>query len=331
MPAENKIDCDLHRTGCCAVTRFDEEMEVYKEVVEAKKEPMKKLNVEMDLWDGAKCNDVLHGTKWKGGLYQSLAGQFWPRKAVLGVAKMLLERGVHIRTKAPVTEVVRHEATNGKKEFVLHTGAGVVHCNRLIHATNGYASRLAPQMAGAIIPVRGQVVVTSPITSFWIPHNIGFNDGYEYLIHRKEDKRIVFGGMRWRAETVGKEVGVPDDSVLDEHVSDGLRSELTELFPALKKEAGFKIEQEWSGIMGFSADTWPLIGKLSDGEEWIAAGYSGNGMPQCFGAAKIIAEMMTGKRDPSKWIPQFNPLRFRDSSYASKWLYDGSKPLKMDE
>lgn len=317
------------RTACCAVTRYDVEMEVYEELAREKKAAIKELDVEIDLWDEAKCNEVLHSTKWKGGLHQSLAGQFWPRKAVLGIAKILLERGVHIRTKTSVTEIVREDPSSS---FVLHTGAGTVHCKRLVHATNGYASRLLPHLTGAIVPVRGQVVATSPINSFWIPHNIGFNDGHEYLIHRKDDKRIIFGGMRWRAETVGKEVGVSDDSVLDEHVSDGLRSELTDLFPGLKQETGYKIEQEWSGIMGFSSDTWPLIGKASDkDDEWIAAGYSGNGMPQCFGAGKAIAEMMTGKLDSSKWIPQFNPLRFKDPSYSQKWIYDGTKPLRTDE
>lgn len=293
---------------------------------------MKGLDVNVEFWDGEKCNKILHGAKWKGGLYQSLAAQFWARKAVLGIAKILLERGVKIRTKASVTEVIRQESSEGKKEFLLHTGAGTVHCNRLIHATNGYASRLLPFLTGAIVPVRGQVIVTSPVESFWIPHNMGFNDGYEYLIHRKDDKRIVFGGMRWRAGTVGKEVGVPDDSVLDEHVSDGLRSELKDLFPALRQEPGFKIEQEWSGIMGFSSDTWPLIGKASEkDDEWIAAGFSGNGMPQCFGAGKAVARMITNQLNPDDWIPHYNPLRFRDPSYALKWLYDGSKPMKMDE
>lgn len=308
-------------------------MEYFNEFVEAKKQKAQKMGVEIEMWSAEKCAEVLHSTKWKGGLYQSLAGQFWPRKAALGIAKLLLARGVHIRTKTLVSAVDRQPSVDGsKKPFLLLTGAGNIRCNRLAHATCGYSSRLIPALTGAIVPVRGQIVVSSPVEGFWIPHNMGFNDGHEYLVHRKSDKRIVFGGMRWRASTIGKEVGVADDSRMDEGVSDALRTELLDLFPELKREKGFKIEYEWSGIMGFSADYWPLIGKVSDtDDEWIASGFSGNGMPQCFGAGKAIAEMMTGKLRPEDWISLFDPRRYRNPTYAAKWRYNGSEPLRMDE
>jgi glycine/D-amino acid oxidase-like deaminating enzyme len=291
---------------------------------------MPKLGSRLELWDGKKSNQVCSGKGWKAGLYQTLAGQFWPRKAVLGIAQIDMARGVHIRTKTTVRDISRPASSNAA--FILDTTAGSVQCKRLIHATNGYASKLLPDLKGAILPVRGQVVATSPIEGFHVPHNLGFNDGYEYLIHRAEDKRIIFGGMRWKAETVGKEVGVFDDSKIDPEVSDGLRGALAELFPLINEEPHFHIEYEWTGIMGYSCDNWPLIGKASQThDEWIAAGYSGNGMPQCFGAAKAVAEMMTGRLSADAWIPHFDPLRFQRPDYARKWLYTGRKQLKMEE
>lgn len=292
---------------------------------------MPKLAAEIQLWNAAKTNAVCGGTQWKAALYQTLAGQFWPRKAVYGIAQLAMARGVHIRTKTTVQSISR--PTEDSPSFTVNTTAGVVQCKHLIHATNGYASALLPELKGAIIPVRGQIVATSPIEGFHLPHNLGFNDGYEYLIHRLEDKRIIFGGMRWKASTYGKEVGVSDDSSIDSNVSEGLRNALIELFPALNNEPNFKIDCEWTGIMGYSGDNWPLIGRLNeDCNEWIAAGYSGNGMPQCFGAAKAVAEMIAGKLPTGDtWIPHFNPMRFKRADYAQKWIYTGKKQLKMEE
>jgi len=288
-----------------------------------------KLGTTAELWQGEECNRRLFGAEWKGGMYQSLAGQFWPRKAVHGIAEIVLSRGVHIRTHTCVETIDRPRPS----EFLLHTNVGHIRCDKLVHCTNGYASKLLPRLKGAIMPVRGQIVATSPIESLWIPHNLGFNDGYEYLIHRKEDKRIIFGGNRWRASTPGREVGVCDDSTVDPQVSEGLRSSLPHLFPLLKAESNFKIDYEWTGIMGYSCDNWPLIGRMDlVQDEWIAAGYCGNGMPQCFGAAKAVSEMITGKLPTGDtWIPQFNPMRFSDPEYAAKHLYTGRKQLKMDE
>jgi len=39
------------------------------------------------------------------------------------------------------------------------------------------------QLKDIIVPVRGQVIVTSPIKPI-VPHNLSMNDGYEYMIHR---------------------------------------------------------------------------------------------------------------------------------------------------
>lgn len=328
---ENKIDCELLRTGCCALAKFEVEKEEYLEYLDDKKSRVESLRTTMGLWTPEECAERLFASKCTSGLYQSLAGQFWPRKAVFGIAQLVLSRGVNIRTNTCLRSVKRPQSTGG--HFALDSDAGPITCHKLVHATNGYAASLIPQYKGILVPVRGQVVATSPVSSFWIPHNLSLNDGYEYLVHRKLDKRIIYGGMRWRAQTAGKEVGVCDDSTIDETVSECLKTSLIEIFPLLKNEPNFKIDYEWTGVMGYSCDNYPLIGQVEAGcDEWIAAGYSGNGMPQCFGAAKAVSEMITGRLPTGdKWIPLFNPRRFNNPEYASKYRYTGSKHLKMEE
>jgi glycine/D-amino acid oxidase-like deaminating enzyme len=71
--------------------------------------------------------------------------------------------------------------------------------------------------------------------------------------------------------------------------------------------------------MGWTPDELPLVGCLSEltktdrivqSGETILAGYTGNGMPNCFGVAKVIAETIVGKVDPNKVVPWYNPDRY---------------------
>ena len=57
-----------------------------------------------------------------------------------------------------------------------------------------------------------------------------------------------------------------------------------------------KIEEEWTGVLGFTPDGRPLCGRVRDGV-FVAAGFCGHGMPRCFGAGKAIALMIDGRDD----------------------------------
>ena len=112
--------------------------------------------------------------------------------------------------------------------------------------------------------------------------------------------------MRWRSPT--QEWNVEDDHQLEPFVSQGLREFLLNYFEALPN---VQIEQEWTGIMGFSPDDNPLIGELPGYPgEYIMAGYTGHGMSIAFGAGKAIALMIEGQ-EPE--LPDsFSPARFRE-------------------
>jgi hypothetical protein len=71
------------------------------------------------------------------------------------------------------------------------------------------------------------------------------------------------------------------------------------------------IEKEWIGIMGFTKDRNPLVGPLANRPgEFIAAGYTGHGMPVAFLAAKNIADMICGKESEIPLPRAYYPSRF---------------------
>jgi glycine/D-amino acid oxidase-like deaminating enzyme len=66
----------------------------------------------------------------------------------------------------------------------------------------------------------------------------------------------------------------------------------------------------WSGILSMTADQVPIVGSvpmsLSDrnieGGEWVAAGFNGYGMGQCWLCGQAIARMALGEAKP-EWLP----------------------------
>jgi glycine/D-amino acid oxidase-like deaminating enzyme len=92
-------------------------------------------------------------------------------------------------------------------------------------------------------------------------------------------------------------------------VADALKDFVWSSFPFLAKE-GAKVDYEWTGIMAFTPDENPLVGKIRGENEWISAGFTGYGMPRTFHGGKYLAEMMLGKLPSNKVIKQYDPARF---------------------
>lgn len=214
------------------------------------------------------------------------------------IAKVALQLGANIQTQTAV-KAIDHEFGG----LTVHTERGKIRAQYVVHATNAWASHLLPFLKNIIIPVRGQVIITEPVKPLW-DFCFSSNYSHEYCIQR-HDGRIVLGGMRELSPT--QELGVDDDSVVEPTVSQGLRNFLPQYFPSLH---GIKVEQEWTGIMGFSPDYNPLVGHVPERDgEYMAAGFTGHGMPIAFLAAKAVVAMIMGCQ-PDSFVDAFLPSRF---------------------
>jgi glycine/D-amino acid oxidase-like deaminating enzyme len=115
---------------------------------------------------------------------------------------------------------------------------------------------------------------------------------------------FFFGGEAQTAYTAL----TPDDSNTSPVSVHHLQDKLPEFF-GLQPESSDKLISSWSGIMGFTSDSLPLVGKLPksvtsrDGDgEWIAAGYNGGGMCLCWRTGEAVAKMIYDQ-DVSDWFP----------------------------
>ncbi len=106
-----------------------------------------------------------------------------------------------------------------------------------------------------------------------------------------------------------------NDNIVDPEITDRIVHFLEYAFPAMKHGTNtdsWNVEYTWQGIMGFTKDDNPLVGPLPHREGvYVVGGFNGDGMPKCFGSGKAIAEMISGKLQPSQFLQSFLPSRFK--------------------
>jgi glycine/D-amino acid oxidase-like deaminating enzyme len=176
------------------------------------------------------------------------------------------------------------------------------YAKHVVYANNAWIGQILPFAKDLVVPTRGQVITTKPLPNYW-KTGLLFNDGYDYMIQRK-DGRVVLGGGRLESET--EEQPELDDSTIHPSISKVLRSFLNSY---LDVKEPVEIEEEWTGIMGFSPDELPLVGPVPGMKnQYMAAGFTGHGMPVTFLSAKALADMILGKE---VFLPEiYNPQRF---------------------
>ncbi|KAF8645987.1 hypothetical protein AX16_007414 [Volvariella volvacea WC 439] len=258
----------------------------------------------------------------------------WPLKLVTELYNLAKDRNpstfsLDLHTHTPVTGVSPVSNTNSGRRWLVETVRGSIACSYVIHATNGYASHLLPQLAGpeGIVPTRGQIVaVRANVSSAKLTKSSwDGNEGFEYWFPRpvkvvapgeqEEHPLVILGGGR---ESSGPEFeyNETDDSKLHPRVGQALRAFLPALFPG-RFEEGREPEMEWTGIMGYTKDGDPFVGPVraeAPGEvdafkgQYISAGYTGHGMPRAYACAEavagmVIADIFGGTWVPPEWLP----------------------------
>jgi glycine/D-amino acid oxidase-like deaminating enzyme len=299
---DHNVECDLRTNGSLYVVRFEEEMQDLRREYERLKQANLIDLVGISLLDAEDVQQMTHTKRFVGGMMTRSACSLHPPKLVHAIAEQAVILGAHLNTNTKVTQV---ESINDNL-LRITTTRGICHASQVVYANNAWVGELLPFARELITPTRGQVIATKPLPNYW---NFGllFNDGWEYMIQR-EDGRVILGGCRWKSPTT--EQPMLDDSNIQENVSEGLHSYLKENFEELFDD-DLEIEEEWTGIMAFSKDDMPIVGRVPNTtNQFISAGYTGQGMPTAFLSAKGIADMILGKQ---AYLPEiYDPKRFTE-------------------
>jgi glycine/D-amino acid oxidase-like deaminating enzyme len=248
------------------------------------------------------------GSDALGAVVQEPAAMCWPYKLVSWVLEGLLkekkETGLfNLQTGTNVVHLQR-----SGRLWIVHTDRGQIAARDVVVATNAYTSHILPAFTNLITPVRGQVASlvspdsTAPIprlehSHVWAVREDGDpGESDDYLVHR-ESGELILGGERNATRDAGW--ATSDDGVVDPHVSRRLRAALHKALTGFP--ASLPATHEWTGIMGYSADNQPWVGRVperlggADGGLWISAGYTGHGMPVAARTGIAVAQMVLGR------------------------------------
>lgn len=204
-------------------------------------------------------------------------------KLMRALAMLAGARGIEIHTGATVTGIedgqtrVAVRVANGADAPGLTFSAA-----RVALCTNGMLGALAPQLC--IEPARGQVLITEPIPDLHLRGCFHFDEGFYYF--RNVGDRILLGGARnrdFQSERTTR-LGVTDT------IQDALQMMLEKV---ILPGRSIRINQRWSGLMGFTVDKQPVVEKLS---AHVAVGFGCNGMGVALGAdiAQRTAALLAG-------------------------------------
>ncbi|KAI3321909.1 FAD dependent oxidoreductase [Xylariaceae sp. AK1471] len=329
---EHKVPCDFHIPGGIHA--------IYsQEILEAAEKQIKRLQKHEDLKNKAvlildreelAARNVPEAL---GAVFQPYAAKLWPYKLVAWVLERLLDEHdaatFNLQTHTPLTRLERRGSS-----WVAHTPRGEIRAQEVLLATNAYTSYVLPGLTDVIVPVRGQVCALEPPPgATQLPHSYVWTKeaGDNYLVHRWfDDLRVedgpsastgvgtlILGGERF-AVPEGEE-GISRDDTINPIISHALHRGLNHAVKLLpgdepEKEA-LRAAYEWTGIMGYSRDSHPWVGRVpgtllgdanvetgADGL-WISAGFTGHGMPVAPGSGIAVAQMILGKESGAK-VPE---------------------------
>jgi gamma-glutamylputrescine oxidase len=211
--------------------------------------------------------------RWDGTtLFNPRDGEVNPA-AVVGALAGRLRAGA-IREGVEVTEIVAAGAEVSVRAGESECLAGIV-----VLATNGYTSRLLPQVK--IQPTRAQMLASAPLSRVVCDLPTYSHFGYRYW-RQLVSGELLIGG--WRDTSMETEIGF-DDQPTDQ-IQEHLDRKLAEMVAGRAE-----VTNRWAGIMGFTETGLPLVGPV-DGMRnvYTCAGFNGHGMGFAFMSAKQLVE-----------------------------------------
>ena len=305
---DNNIKCDSWEGDTVDVIYDEGQWNRAKTAVEEMKRALGKDDpaAEYTFWGPNEAANKFFAKGSLGALSYE-AGSLSAYKFVIGVLNLALRKGLNLQTETPAVKIAKNNTISG---WTVETPRGSIKTKKLILATNGYSAHLCPALQGIIVPLRGHMTAQrqgSAMPTGGLPTTYSFiyNDGYEYMIQRPQGSRfegdIMIGGGTTMLPDAGLcEFGTTDDTTADPVVIDYLKNCTARYFGQHwgEDQLDGRVRKAWTGIMGYSADGFPLVGELPDEKNlYIAASFQGLGMVLSFLTAKALVSIINGSDD----------------------------------
>lgn len=289
--------CGYQRTGSMRIASSEAELEEIWE------------SVRLLLEDGWEANPVdvpelperLRGA-YLGGSFHPMDGELQPAHFVRGLSRLATQAGATFYEHSPVVALAEHN-----DHVLARTPEGAVRAELAVLATNAQLPQLLGQIGagwlGALIrPTRGQMLATTPLDEELFTWPCYADEGFQYW-RQLADGRLVVGG--WRNRSFDSEY--TDDETPSPPVQDHIEGFLRETLRLSPERVG--IERRWAGVMAFSPDGEPMVGRVPASPRcYIAGAYTGHGNAYALAAAQMVAELIRQGNHPDAEL--FDPMRF---------------------
>ena len=205
-------------------------------------------------------NNVYSVTETNGyrAIKNRLEGALHSGKMMYHLYKKVRDRGVEFHWNQTVREIHSHKVVLND-EITLET-------QNILLATNGFTRLIRPDIP--VKPARGYVFVTNELKDLRWNGTFHYDAGYVYF--RNIGKRILLGGAR--------NIDIKTEETTAFSVNPKIKTWLIDFGNhTLKLEPNWKIDYEWTGIMGFAETKNPMVQKLDD-HLFVACGLGGMGV-----------------------------------------------------
>lgn len=316
------IECGLAETGRFrgAVTRKH-----YDELARQADDLRKVVDLDFEMVPQSEQRKHIGSDYYHGGILYLQDSYLHPGLFLKGLANLALRAGAKIFAPARVKKIrSKNDGYQVEAEKVL------ISCGEVVIATNGYTDQNFPYLRRRVIPVRSAVIATEPVSHDLMqelsPRRHGFGDTgrlVPYYRPSPDGSRMIFGGRAFNRDDR------PDNYSRDLHRL------MTRVFPQLEKVG---ISHAWSGIVAYSYDHAPHIGRIPQGPMqgvYFSMGYCGSGVDRAtwFGrkaALKILKDaegetpldgLEFGTRPFYSGTPWFMPAIIRWHSLLDRFGY----------
>jgi sarcosine oxidase, subunit beta len=297
LARELNDDFSLLVTGGIDIATNEEQAEFLKDAVARQQQS----GIDVEWLDGSDARDLVpalgervFGVEWKRN-----SGHLWPFQLVHALANGARHYSASFHTHTPVEHVL---SSNGEMTGI-ETSQGTVEAGAVVIATNAWTRDLLPELPdGAIVPTRGQILVTQPVGQILpMPFSTNYDKEYGRQTHSGQ---ILCGGFR-RLD-IDEGLGHFTEDVHPAAVG-GIANCLATIFPQLRD---LRVVRTWAGLMGFTADGLPMIGSYGEHAGlYVAAGFNGGGFSFAPATGKAMAQLIANGRSTLDLEP-FDPNRF---------------------
>lgn len=222
----------------------------------------------------AKNTDSLGFVCAQKGIHNPYEGQLHPVKLLGLIDKEL--------NQAHVVRVSGLHVTQIEKGAVVTEEGYAIKANQIIVCANAFTPGLLPQLAHDIVPARGQILVTTPLTKP-IPEGIYHSDdGYIYF--RSLGNRVLLGGGRNQFKQAETTYAIENNEQVIAYLKDYLDKVIT-------PHETVEIAHQWSGIMAMGTGKFPIIERIND-HTLVCARMGGIGVALSPIAAQKVVNML---------------------------------------